>query len=370
MSAVSWDTYVDLYRASSDTNIGSRMKSLAIIALPMMVTKSLAYYRSIRSRPANAAPVRPVPIAVARTLVLLLVTSFIHLLKSLPFFAPENIFALTTSRLQIPTDVLFTRLAALRPAGLTPADELLRSRISSLDSRLLYFHHGPDAVANCAWCTPEEPSTYFYYTITALLAPHLVNAVILAIVTSGFFSGPEGARWRRTAAITAAVVAAIDAFTVNSYSAGMNARATKIEEIETFHWQMRALRCVVLAVLDAIMGLIIYTAATNRAFVSPPDVRARIESTTRTVDVLAKRLNAVAILRNTVARDADLRSRSAMYWVREGAVMSEAMEERDVVEGLRRAVAERIDLSVVERDAELYSQGVIAPLLDPSLVSS
>lgn len=70
-------------------------------------------------------------------------------------------------------------------------------------------------------------------------------------------------------------------------------------------------------------------------------------------------MSASGIVRNTVLRDGELREKSQEYWVREGMIMREMMEEREVVEGVRAALDGRIDLSRVEKDAETYAGNVI-----------
>lgn len=304
----------------------------------------------------------PVTPAVSRALAILFTTASVFLIKSLPTFGPENVFAVTKSRLQIPTDVLFTRLAALRPFGLTERDDILRTKINSLESRLLYFQFGPDVIIDCPVCNPEYLPSYLYYTVPALMIPHLFNLVVLAIATSGLFTGKSGARWRNSATIAAAAIAILDIYSVGSYAYKDNARATRLEEIDTFYWKMRAFRCLTLATLDGVLGLVLYLSSTNRFFVTPPSTAERIELATRLVESTRSKMSAVGVLRNTVARDEELREKSTGYWVREGQVMGEIMAEREVVAGIQNALENRINMSNITADAEAYATGVIGPI--------
>ncbi|TVY53387.1 hypothetical protein LSUE1_G010343, partial [Lachnellula suecica] len=295
------------------------------------------------------------------TLLILFAVAGTFVLRTLPFFSPENIFSLTSSRLQIPVDVLFTRLSAMRLAGLTPSDNILRTKLNSLDSRLLYFHHGPDVIANCQFCNAEDPKSYLYYSLPSILAPHLFNLCLLALVTSGLFTGKEGAAWRTTATIAAGAAVVIDLYLVSSYDTAQNSRATRLEDIDTFFWKMRVYRLLGLATVNGLLGWVLYLSSTNRAFLKPATTQERIEASTRVLDSARSKLGAIGILRNTVQRDTVLREKSSEYWVREGMVMGELMEEREVVEGVNNALGSRIDINTITRDAEVYAQNVVGP---------
>jgi hypothetical protein len=328
----------------------------------MLLPKAIAYYRSRREPSTYSLPIRPVPPPVQRSLIILFTAAAIFLLRTLPFFSPENVFILTSSRLQIPTDVLFTRLSALRKTGLTPSDELMRSKISSLDSRLLFFLYGPDVIRDCAFCNAEDPRSYLYFALPALAAPHLANLVILAVVTSGLFTGNEGARWRTVATLAAAALGLLEVYLVGSYNPQTNARATRLRDIDLFFWNMRIYRGIAIAAMDGAIGWILYLSSTNRAFVNPPVTAERIETSIKLLDVARSKLGAAGILRNTINRDEELRSKSLTYWIHEGRVMNELMEEREVVEGVRNALEDRINMPTIVADAEAYANSVVTPL--------
>jgi hypothetical protein len=277
-------------------------------------------------------------------------------------FSPENIFYLTSSRLQIPTDVLFTRLAAMRPTGLTPSDEILRTKISSLESRLLFFQFGPDVIIDCPACKAEDPKSYLYFALPAILAPHLFNLCILALVTSGLFTGKEATGWRTAATIGAAAVALLEIYFTSAYEYQANARATRLEDIDAFFWKMRIYRGIGIAALDGVIGWLLYLSSTNRAFLNPPNTAERVESSIKTLEMVRSKMSAMGIIRNTVQRDGELRSKSDAYWVHEGRVMGELMEERDVIEGVNNALENRVNLQVVTADAEAYAENVVGPL--------
>ncbi len=332
----------------------------------MFLPKAISYYRSIRAAPANGKAIGPVPPPVNRALTILFTVALVSLTSTLPYFSPENLFAVTQSRLQIPNDVLFIRAGALRPQGLlTDFDNALRQKLLSLESRLLYFQYGPDALANCLFCNSEDPTSYLYYSLPAILTPHLFNLCVLALVTSGLFVGSEGAVWRISATVGGIGVAIADVWISSTYNHQGNARATRPEDIDAFFWKMRLYRGVAIAALDALLGWVMYLSSTNRAFVTPVSPAERIEGTMRQLEMTRSKLNATGVMRNTVARDAALRARTQNYWVDEGRVMGEYMEDREVVEGVHNALENRINIETIGKDADLYAQNLMAAMRGP-----
>ncbi|KAI3340395.1 hypothetical protein F4824DRAFT_419901 [Ustulina deusta] len=345
MASISWGT----------------IKSLLIFLGPVLLPKAIGYYRRFRaSSKATNAQIRPLPPSTLRALSILASVALVLLLLALPPFAPENIFKLTTSRLQIPTDVLFARLASIRPGeALTPTDAALRAKFVSVESRLLYLQYGPEVVASCPFCSSEDPKTYLYYALPALLAPHLLNLVVLSLATSATVAGPAAARWRSIAATASAVLAGGEIWAVSTYNYASNAQATRSADLDAYFWTARTLRCVALGILDAAVAGVIWLSATNRLFATPPTPAARVEAVTRQLLATKSRLSAVGIVKNTNLRDEDLRVRTAAYWTHEGRVMREVMEEREVVEGVNDALAKRINIQDISRDAENYAVNVL-----------
>jgi hypothetical protein len=331
----------------------------------MLLPKAISYYRSIRAGPpVTSKPIRPVPSNVNRALTILFTVSVIYLVSTFPFFSPENIFATTQSRLQIPTDVLFTRLASpiFRPHGLTDGDNALRQKFVSLDSRLLYFKFGPDVLSNCLFCNVEDPRSYLYYALPSVLVPHIFNLCVLGLVTSGLFVGNEGTVWRKTATYASIVVAGLDLYTVSTYDQQENARATRLEDVQTFFWRMRLYRGVGIAAMDALLGWVLYLSSTNRAFVTPLTTVERLESATRELEMVRSKMGAMGVMRNTIARDAELRTRAHNYWLEEGRIVAEAMDDKEVVEGVNNALSLRINISAITKDAELYAKNLIGSM--------
>ena len=346
------------------------IRSLVLFFGPILLPKAIARYRSVKSASRRQGlAIQPVTQPIQVALALLFFLSFIYLVKSLPPFAPENLFIKTESRLQIPVDVLFNRILAIRPNNvLTPSDQALRAKFVNTESRLLYLQFGPDVLADCPFCSVDDPRSYFYYALPAMLWPHIFNLIAVAAVTSPAWTGRHGAQWRTLATIAAGVLGALEIYFVSSYSHHANSRALRLHQLDMFHWSMRTYRLLALAALDAALGWALYLSSTNRAFANPPTPAERVEMVNRGLVTTKSKLSALAIVRNTALRDEDLRSRTHAYWTHEVRLMSEVMEDREVVEGANDALSNRIKIQDITRDAESYAQTVLQPLSSGMMV--
>lgn len=361
-------------RANSPFSI----RTLVVFFGPILIPKAISYYKSVRDAPRRRGlSVRPLSDRAQLSLGILCAAVLFLAVRSLPLLAPDNIFSRTDSRLQIPVDVLFNRVAALRPAPadgadvLTAQEQVLRAKFVNMESRLLYLRFGPDVLADCPFCTVEDPRSYFYYALPALIWPHVANLVVLAVATSPSLTGSSsstgkaggsGAGWRGPATVAALALAALDAYLTGTYNHGANARALRLADADMFFWTSRTARLLALAGLDAVVGTLIFLSATNRAFATPPTPLNRLAPLQRQLLAVRAKMSALAIVRNTAVRDADLRARSNAYWAHEVDLMADIMEERDVVSGVNDALANRISIDEITRDAEAYSRSVLQPL--------
>ncbi|OAA44271.1 hypothetical protein NOR_03999 [Metarhizium rileyi] len=346
MAAVTWDS----------------IRSLLIFFVPMLLPKAITWYRSVRTS-SHEVPIRPAPPRVRAALGLLFALAAVYLVKTLPPFAPENLFAQTQSRLQIPVDVLFNRVSLLRPGNvLTAGDHALRAKFVNMESRLLYAQFGPQVLSQCPFCTSDDPKSYFYYALPSLLWPHLANMVAVAAVTSPSLTGKHGSQWRTLATLASLIIAGLEVYLVGSYAYRANAKSLRLSEVDFFHWSMRNYRLVVLAALDALLGWVMYLSSTNRAFVRLPSASERVDDVTRRLLTVKSKLNAIGIINNTAMRDEELRSRCQRYWAHEVHLTREVMEERDVIEGVNDALSNRINIDSISKDAETYADSVLEPL--------
>ena len=285
------------------------------------------------------------------------ISALIALISTLPYFSPENIFTITSSRLQTPNDVLFTRLSLAR-GELTENDNTLRPKLASLDSRLLYLTYGPDVVTHCPFCISDEPFTYFYYALPSIILPHLLHTLALGLATSSAIAGNYGNRWRSLAAMASILLAISDCYLFGSYDWKANARAHRPEEYSHFYWRMRVFRGICIAVADAFLAGLLWLSSTNRMFVIPPSAAERMETAMRVLENARGKLSAVGVVRNAIVRDEGLRRKTEAYWRKEGEITGQIMAEREVIEGVRNALDGRIQVVTLEAEATKYAEGI------------
>ncbi len=228
-----------------------------------------------------------------------------------------------------------------------------------MDARCLYLAYGPDVLTHCPFCLSDEPKTYFYYALPAVLLPHLLHLFALGLATSSAFTGKHGSRWRTFAVVSGAAVALAECYLLGTYDFKANARVIRPEDLDHFHWRMRTLRGIGICILDSALAGLVWGTSTNRIFATPPTAAERTETAVNALDSVRGRLAAAGILRNAVVRDEGLRSKAEAYWRREKEVMSEVMDEREVVEGIRNALSGRINLTKIEADAKKYTDGIL-----------
>ena len=336
-------------------------KTLAFTIGPFLLPKVISYSRTLRAKQSTAAiPIQPLPKPVSYSLNMLFVSALLALLTTLPHFNPENIFTLTSSRLQTPNDVLFTRLSTLRgTAGLTPSDEMLKPKLASLDSRLLYMTYGPDVVTRCPFCMSDDPSSYLYYALPSMMLPHILHLFLLGAATSTLVGGKGANKWRTFAAAVGVSLATVEVYMYAMYEWRTNARALRPDEYVHHYNRVRVAGGIMISIMDVVVSGIIYLGATNRMFVTPPTASERMESALRLLEQARGKVNALAIMRNAVVRDEGLRKRTDMYWMKEGKIMGEVMDEREVIEGVRSALTERVKVAKVEEEARMFAESMI-----------
>ncbi|KAI1368943.1 CHD5-like protein-domain-containing protein [Xylaria arbuscula] len=357
--------------ASTAGGASTTIKALLMFLGPMLLPKFIGYYQryqaSSKAAPNNNSRLKPLSAGALRSISILASVALVFLVLALPPFATENIFYRTASRLQAPTDVLFSRLSAIRPESrLTKDDLVLRSKFINLESRLLYLQFGPDVMISCPFCSSDDPKSYFFYAIPSILAPYLLNLFITSIATSTTFGDGGVSRWRSIAATTTVVVAFIELWVVGTYERALNAQATRYTDLEVLFNTMRTSRYLVLGILDAVVAALIWLSTTERLFARPPNPAARVEAVIRQMLTTKSKLSAVGIVKNTTLRNDDLRARISAYWMQEGKVMREVMEEREVVEGVNDAL-KRINIQNITKDAEQYASNML-PQSEPKPV--
>ncbi|KAI9843904.1 MAG: hypothetical protein M1837_006058 [Sclerophora amabilis] len=336
-------------------------KTVLLTVGPFLLPRIYGLYRSLRVHVKTASATRPIPLSrpSRHSLNILFVSSVICLLLTLPHFAPENIYTLTSSRIQTPPDVLFNRLAQLRPnSTLTASDQILRSRLISVESRLLYLTYGPDPLANCTFCSSDVSSTYLYYSLPTLLTPHGLHALALGLATSLPITGRAASKWRFITTLLSISLPIAEIVILATYDHKSNSTATTPAQLTLLHWWLRTYRYLLMAMVDLGLAFFVYTSATNRLFVTPPSLPERTEEVTKRVEVANRKMHALGILKNAVSRDERLRGATSAYWEQEGKAMGEVFEEREVLDRVREVLG-RVDVRAITDEASKYADGVV-----------
>ncbi|KAK5110737.1 hypothetical protein LTR62_005614 [Meristemomyces frigidus] len=335
------------------------IQSLLLFFGPLLLPRLLSTYRSLRSRPPNQ--IRTLPSRTSYALTILFASGLIAFLSTLPFFAAPNLFRQTQSRLQTPAGVLMTRVAALRP--LTARDEQLRKVLEhgGLDARLLYARFGPHVLLHCTLARPGDANAglmYLFYAFPSIVAPHLLHLAVLGIASSGLLCGQEASRWRTFAAIAGVVLGVAEVWLLAIYDDTGNMRSTRVSEIDFFHWKVRVWRGIGIAAVDGLLGWVVWLQATGRAFLTPSPPGEKLVEVARGLEALLGLTRGLGVLRNGTVRDRGMRAKTECYWVKEGEVMRDVLEEPVVLEAQRSALR-RTDLSRVGREAEGYVDSVL-----------
>ncbi|OJZ87091.1 hypothetical protein ASPFODRAFT_185607 [Aspergillus luchuensis CBS 106.47] len=379
-----------------------RIKSVLIFFAPIIIPRAINYYRTLRVALSSRPPPRPLPQDASRALNVLFLTITLFFCLSLPFnpHAPSpSIFTLTNSRLTTSTDIIFSRLARLRPnESLTPSDTLLKSKLTSTLARKVYLRFGPETLTNCAFCSLDNLTTYAIYHLPFnVLLPHLFHMATIGLITSSTFAGSDASKWRKEFSIMGIAFTLLDIYVVMSYDPMAYASAAVRAGVavpSSSYYQIGLLRPLLFAIFDGVCALLIWLSATRRFFFTPPSQAEQVDQVvSASLGALSgstSKLHAVSVARNAVVRDKMLRDRDEAYWRtvvamnvdnpvmkagtvvgggengdEEGAVPPTSIwEEEEVVRAMSRAMAGQggVDLARLGMDAAEYVNGVTAGL--------
>ncbi|RAL05724.1 uncharacterized protein BO80DRAFT_344526 [Aspergillus ibericus CBS 121593] len=376
------------------------IKSVFIFFAPIIIPRAINYYRSLRVALATRPSPRALPQDASRALNVLFCAITLFFCLSLPFnpHAPsQSIFTLTHSRITTSTDIIFSRLARLRPnETLTPTDILLKSKFTSVGARKLYLRFGPDPLTQCAFCSLDNLHTFALYHLPFhLFLPHLFHLAIIGLTTAAPFAGPDASKWRKPFTIAAIALALLDIYIVLTYDPMQYASAAVRAGVaipSSSYYQLGLLRPLVFAVFDGVCALLIYLSATRRFFFAPPSQAEQVDqlvlASLNALSGTTSKLHAVSVARNAVVRDKVLKDRDDAYWrtvvamnvdnpalkemfVKGGGgegggspAPGSIWEEEEVVRAMSRAMAGQggVDLARLGVEASEYVNGVTAGL--------
>ncbi|EDU47049.1 chorismate synthase protein [Pyrenophora tritici-repentis] len=336
------------------TFLPSDVHSILILFGPFLIPRVFDWVNVMRATSINA-PIRPIPTRVQYALNILFVSAVVCLTLSLSRFAPDNIFLKTQSDIRTETSVLFARLKHLRP--LTDEDNALREKFSSgVRNRLLYLAYGPDSLLNCIWCMTHQQD-YFLYSLPKMVTPHIFHLAVLGLATSSLI-GSEGSRFRTHATIAGSLLMVAEVWHMATYDIKLNKQATMFQDLDSAHWRVRFLRYITFAIVDTGLGFVLWATSTNRWLAQPISIAERIEMTSRTAEEAHNKMSALALLTNSVNRDAALRGVKEGYWRTEGQVTAELVQDEMVTEKINAAIS-KLDFSALEGQVGQVADGIL-----------
>ena len=218
---------------------------------------------------------------------------------------------------------------------MTPLDEILKEKLKSKESKLLYLAYGPYALADCTFCKSEEPLSYLLYSLPSLVAPHLVHSAILALSTSGLLAGKYGARWRPHITLAVLALAAGELYLTFTYNVTENVKSTRWTEIDFFYDKVQLYRSLAFVAVDIALASVTWLSSTNRLFVCPASVSERLQGLLQSTETSAGRQWAAGAVVNAMSRDQKLRDRWQEYWRMDGEVST----DRHVLEAEKNTLA-------------------------------
>lgn len=294
----------------------------------MILRRGVAAYRYLNASITSRPPPRPVPWGAERALNFLFIAICLYLFLSFPFqpYAPErNILNLTKSHLSTSTELLFNRLARVRPDEiLTVADEDLKEHLTSVSARKIYLAYGPDTVSNCEFCSTNSLYSYLvFYLPFHVVLPHLIHTMVLLISTSEPLTGPECSRWRGKFTLAGLALCAVDIFLVFTQDA-LNGPSALEKTGKSgpvgygFYYISTLARPFIFGVVDMICAGIIYLSSTNRFFFAQPSSVEQLDQGMTAAQKMLQgakaKFHAANVYRNTVVRDKSLKQRDDLYW--------------------------------------------------------
>lgn len=368
----------------------TRLKPLLPFAATFLLPRAYSYFRALQTSVRTSPPPRTLPPKTSTGLNILFCSTILFLICTIwdPFSSRENVFQSTQTRLLASTDVIFTRLAMLRPAGnLTPGDLFLKDKfktkayvfrprsIHAQDSNLfprmrqLYLRFGPSTVMSCQFCNIDDPTTYLlYYLPVTLLLPHLLSILSIGLATSIPISGHSASRYRILVLVFSFILLAIDIYVAAFEEPGIDQNMPSPNGI---YFTLLPLRYLVLCFVQAVAALIIWASSTNRLpllvtpYANDPHAishrRAHtLQNTTMVLQMAQTKLHALSVTRNAVVRDTELKEADDRYWgsivaVEGNDAVGRIWEDEDVREAMQKTLADgKFDMNKSAKESEAF----------------
>ncbi|RPA75497.1 hypothetical protein BJ508DRAFT_332020 [Ascobolus immersus RN42] len=334
------------------------IQTLLLIFGPQVYTFIRNTYRSTKP----TGPPRPLPRTTGYLLNFLFLSAILAIISTFTFAQPENIFIKTSSRLMhTQTNVIFNRLALKRP--LTPTDDLLKLKLDSKDARLLYAAFGPDPLLNCAWCSFDNPLSFFQYLLPTLAIPHLIHIFFLGLATtSSFVENPEGGYFRTYATLGGLLLPLIEVYALATFQPFVNYKTQRVHDVTWMYWNVLFYRGIAIAAMDAVLGYAIWLTATRRLDIGiDSDPVKQVQMTMGKLGEMTVKLRQAKELRSTAMKDAELRKVVEEFW-EEQRVKVEAKYGSEEALALRAKLEELPQIEEARERSRVFAGKTVEPL--------
>ena len=242
--------------------------------------------------------------------------------------------------------------------------------------RKLYLRFGPRTLTNCAFCQPEDDTSYILYHLpTNVLLPHVIHFLILGLATSEGLAGIEAWLWRSQGIIGALSLALLDIYGTMFYEPRVDGNMPAPDGI---FWRAALIRPLALCLFDLLLALAIYASATNKflLFVSAaqhdPAMAKRqrnemLNQANVSLQMAQTKLRAFAMARNASVREPRLKAADDEYWravvSMEGPAGGEGVWEDEAVQAaLARSYGSGVDVGRITREADAFVTNITQSL--------
>ena len=283
-------------------------------------------YRLWQSTPSTVSRTRrSLPPQSAFAITILLITSFFYIFILL-LGGSENVFHLTQSRFVTQASVLQSRLSKFR--NVSENDQILFERLAtSLSDRINFAKFGPSALIHCTWCeTPHidptngtpitlgDPTKYLLFSLPQIMAPYLLHAFLIGIITTPFLSLSQTCRDLRVyISYALGLVLAAELSILATFDGTGNSSAHELRDVIWLHWDLHFLRYAALAVISIGHAVVIYVIETAWVVLRPTEAE-RLLQVSMMGENVAQRMRLAKTVREVVMKKGTWRQRAEKWW--------------------------------------------------------
>lgn len=361
---------------SSLANIFQQLKGLSGLLLPILgpiaYRKGMGLYRQYKS-PKRQSKIHPLGLRNLRIIVILAVTGFLFLFGYIPLSraaSNPNLFELTNSRIQTPSDVIKSRLINLYAAPAKVNDlsspeavanmpwslrrtakfatsedwDRLFSRMLTLDGRVLYTAYGTSAYLYCDFCRTDYPPSFLTFSMPTIAAPYLFSLLIILLATRGpkkYLATVQSGQWSQTFSLLCLGGMIIEvAFLAKYPLSPQYANNVVAADLAGLHFPFSSYvtaRGIFLGCLNLTLAVLVYLGGTGRAYDNSFSEDGYYRTTQRLIQALDFDINklrvATLLHSDVIAPNPEFRKAYEIW----GANASESLKQIEKDEAVKEA---------------------------------